>query len=262
MGESFHTPDVRLGPLTGADSLAFDIAIAVFIAVALYNAVELLVLVTINFKFHHGVYFWSMLLSTAAGVIPMSIGCLIDFFDFGPLWLMLAIIIIGWAFMVGGQSMVLWSRLHLVSRNDRALRLMLYVIVINTTILVIPTTVLYFGTAYLKTSEWGRAYDIMEIIQIIGFCVQECVISGFYIVEAIKLIRLYPSQTKRRTWIIYQLLALNLAAIVMDILLLVLQFANLYSVQVAVKATVYSIKLKLEFAVLGRLVFYCERPPL
>lgn len=48
---------------------------------------------------------------------------------------------------------------------------------------------------------------------------------------------------------------MNLAVISMDIALLVLQFSGYYYVQVPVKATVYSIKLKLEFAVLGKLVY-------
>lgn len=259
MGEPSYEPNIRLGPLDETAFLAVNIIIGVLIAVALYNAVELLALISIHFNRHHGTYFWSMLLSTAAGVIPLSIGCMIDFFDLGPLWLILIVISVGWIFMVGGQSVVLWSRLHLVTRNDRALSYLRNLIIVNTTILVIPTTVLYCGTAYLKSREWGRAYDIMEIIQIIGLCAQECLISGFYIVETIKLIRLYPSQDKLRTWIIYQLLALNLAAILMDAMLLVLQFEDMYHIQVVLKATVYSVKLKLEFAVLGRLVLYCDR---
>ncbi|KAK2768513.1 hypothetical protein FQN54_000368 [Arachnomyces sp. PD_36] len=261
MGGAFHEPSARLGPASD-NPVSIVIIIAVLIAVALYNATELLALILINFNNHHGIYFWSLLLSTAAGVIPLSLGCMIDYFELAPLWLILIVISVGWIFMVGGQSVVLYSRLHLVSRNDRALCSLRYLISVNTTALVVPTTVLYFGTAYMGSGEWSRAYGIMEIIQIIGICAQECIISGLYIVETIKLIRLYPNQDKARIWIIYQLLVLNLAAIMMDVLLLVLQFQNMYSVQVVLKATVYSIKLKLEFAVLGRLVLYCDRPPL
>jgi hypothetical protein len=259
MEQASHMSDVRLGPSN--EILAINIIISVLIAIALYNATELLALILINFNHHHGTYFWSMLLSTAAGVIPLSLGCLIDFFDIGPLWLMLVVIDVGWIFMVGGQSVILYSRLHLVWRNDRALGYLRHLITVNTTVLVIPTTVLYFGAAYSRSSAWTKGYTVMEIIQILGFCAQECLISGFYIFETVKLIQLRPDRSKQRTWIIYQLLALNLVAILMDVLLLVLQFVNLYYIQVVLKATVYSIKLKLEFAVLGRLVFYLGRPP-
>ena len=262
MEETSEEHSVRLGPADEATPLGIILIIAVLIVIALYNATELLVLILVNFNTHRGTYFWSMLLSTAAGVIPLSIGCMADYFDIGPLWLMLVIIDAGWIFMVGGQSVVLYSRLHLVSRNDQALRYLRYLIIVNTTVLVIPTTVLYFGTAYLRSKAWHKGYTIVEIIQIIGFCAQECLISAFYIVETVKILRLDPNRSKRRTLIIHQLLALNLAAILMDILLVALQFANLYYVQVVLKATVYSIKLKLEFAVLGRLVLYCDRLPL
>jgi hypothetical protein len=40
----------------------------------------------------------------------------------------------------------------------------------------------------------------------------------------------------------------------MDVTLLVLQYSGLYYVQVILKSPFYSIKLKLEFAILGKLV--------
>jgi hypothetical protein len=47
--------------------------------------------------------------------------------------------------------------------------------------------------------------------------------------------------------------------ILMDLVLVVLQYLNYYYTHVIFKATVYSVKLKLEFAVLGMLIAMVHR---
>lgn len=59
----------------------------------------------------------------------------------------------------------------------------------------------------------------------------------------------------------YQLFAINVIIILMDITLLGVEFANLYIVESVLKGVIYSIKLKLEFVVLGKLVQFVTRPP-
>ncbi|KAE8138919.1 hypothetical protein BDV38DRAFT_56614 [Aspergillus pseudotamarii] len=260
MDTTSNEASIRLEPLGGHGTFTIKTTSAAFLAIALYNAIELLILILANFHHHHGIYFWSMLLSTALGVIPFSIGAIIDLYNLGPLWLILVTIDLGWVFMVGGQSVVLYSRLHLVSRNDRVLRYLRYIIIIDTILLATPMSIIYFSTAYSKPTVWARAFYIMEVIQVIWFSVQECVISTFWIVETAKLIRLRPGYDRHRNRTMYEILAMNLAVISMDIALLVLQFSGYYYVQVPVKATVYSIKLKLEFAVLGKLVYLATHP--
>lgn len=68
------------------------------------------------------------------------------------------------------------------------------------------------------------------------------------------MMKLSPETDKRRNKILYELLAVNVTAILMDVTLVVLEYVGFYFTQVIFKATVYSIKLKLEFAVLGMLV--------
>jgi hypothetical protein len=50
------------------------------------------------------------------------------------------------------------------------------------------------------------------------------------------------------------LVSINVIIIVLDIALLSCEFANLYIIETTFKGVVYSIKLKLEFVVLGQLV--------
>jgi hypothetical protein len=132
-------------------------------------------------------------------------------------------------------------------------------IITNTVILIIPETVLYAGWAFSSSPPWNRGYDIIERIQITWFSTQEILLSAIYIMETIKLLRISPTEDKRRNMILYELIAINLIAISMDICLTVLEFLGFYFIQVGLKPLVYSIKLKLEFAVLGMLVYIVSR---
>jgi hypothetical protein len=56
--------------------------------------------------------------------------------------------------------------------------------------------------------------------------------------------------------LLYQLFTINVLIIFMDVALLGVEFANLYIIEATFKGVVYSVKLKLEFAVLGKLVSF------
>lgn len=236
------------------DSIGLRIAIGSFTGVAWYNSIELLILIFITFKRHSGLYFWSMLIS-AAGVLPYSVGFLMKFFGLftSATWFSVTLITVGWWTMVTGQALVLYSRLHLVLRSPTILRLVLGMIITSVFFFHVPTTVLTYGAnVSLNPNVFARAYDIMERIQLAGFFVQETIISSLYIWETNKMLKLNPERNSRK--IMVQLVTINLACILMDTALIAIEYATLYIYQTTLKATVYSVKLKLEFAVLGKLV--------
>lgn len=247
----------------------------------MYNAVELFILILVTFQRFHGLYFWSLVVS-ALGVILYAVGFLIKFFqllnpnqDVG--YVAVVLLTLGWYAMVSGQSVVLWSRLHLITASRRILRWTLYMIIINGVLLHSSTTVLTFGSNSNSLTEatlarFVRGYSIMEKIQMVGFFLQEFVLSAIYIRETVRLLRLSESvqddgrsfnggsaehgqlrtASVRKT--MYQLLAINVLIIIMDLALVGTEFANLYLIETTLKGAVYSIKLKLEFAVLSKLV--------
>lgn len=103
------------------------------------------------------------------------------------------------------------------------------------------------------------------------FFLQEIILSIIYIREAVRLLKVSevvqedigsiddgsgqsPSRNSNVRKTMYQLLAINVIIILMDLALLGVEFANLYLIETTLKGVVYSIKLKLEFAVLGKLV--------
>lgn len=235
-------------------SFAGKSTVLVFLSAGLYNAVELLVLIFLTFRQYRGLYFWSLLVSNVFGVIPTTVGAVLKFFAVGPPLLAIIISQIGFYAMVPVQSLVLYSRLHLVFHNERGLRFLLHLIIVVAAILLPPTTVTLFGSVYVQTFQWTEAFWIMERLQVTGFCAQEFLISFLYIWETTKLLKINPQRRRDRRKIMYQLVTINLAIVIMDTALLILEYLGLYYMQVSLKSFVYSVKLKLEFAVLGKLV--------
>ncbi|PLB46829.1 hypothetical protein P170DRAFT_362726 [Aspergillus steynii IBT 23096] len=241
------------GGYTGG-SLTLKIAIATLAGITWYNAVELIILVFVTFSQYSGLYFWSLFISSSVGLVPYSIGFLLKFFNLtDQTWLSVTFITVGWYCMVTGQSVVLYSRLHLLLPNHRILRRVLTMIIVNAVILHIPTTVLTYGSNLASGNlAYRRGYNVMEKIQMTGFCIQEFVLSALYIWETTRMLRLDPDRGKRK--IMYQLVAINLIIILLDVGLLVIEYRDLYIMETMIKGVVYSVKLKLEFAVLGKLV--------
>ncbi|KAL5334169.1 hypothetical protein BJX70DRAFT_379007 [Aspergillus crustosus] len=239
-------------------SFANKAVVTVFLAIALFNSLELIVLVCWTFRQYKGLYFWSLLISSL-GIIPYVVGSILHFYNVGPLPLGLAISYIGFLTIVPPQSFVLYSRLFLVVYNEKILRHLLDAIIITSIVLSIPNTVMFFGSAFIRNPTWNYGYNVMERLQVTGFCIQELAISLLYIRSTVKLLRLSPEGKDRAKRILYELLAISFVVIGLDIAIIVIQYLNFYYLQVCFKVLVYSIKLKLELAVLGRLVKIMKR---
>ena len=230
-------------------------AIVVFVAIALYNACELAVLIPLTFRRYRSLYFWSLLTSTILGVIPATLGPTLQYFNYGPLWLVLVLSNVGFVLMVPNQSVVLYSRLHLVSQSTLMLGFVRWLVIFSLLAIAAPTIILDFGWSYIpQSATWSRGFEVIERIQVTWFTVQECLISTVYIWETVRLIKLSPEEDKRRHMVLYELFAVNVTFIIMDLALVIIEYLGFYFAQIILKATVYSIKLKMEFAVLGMLV--------
>lgn len=92
----------------------------------------------------------------------------------------------------------------------------------------------------------------MEKIQMSGFFCQEVVLSSIYIIETARILKHSLQPNTRKT--MQQLIIINVIIIVMDLGLLSLEAASLYILETLFKGVLYSVKLKLEFAILGKLV--------
>ncbi|KAJ5779545.1 hypothetical protein N7457_007265 [Penicillium paradoxum] len=228
---------------------------ACLISIAWYNALELIVLCFTTFKRYGGCYFWCLLIASFS-IIPFGLGYLLLIFNIYTNMFPVAMELVAWVGMVTGQSLVLWSRLHLVCHSQTILRATLTMIIINAIVLHIPGFVLELGSHSKQSSLFTHGFNIFERIQLVGFSVQEIILSLIYSWEAVRLLNLRPRGHYRGTLV--QLLIVNVIMILMDAAVIGLQYSGLFDIHVTLKAMVYSVKLKLEYAVLGKLVVITE----
>ena len=158
--------------------------------------------------------------------------------------------------MVTGQSVVLYSRIHLVVQNPKVFRMVLAMIIVDAIIFHFPTTVMTSGANSNYENIFVRPYRIMEKIQMTAFSLQETIISGIYAHAALRLYG--PKYKAGNPKPVVELLIVNIMIIAMDICLLGVEYAGLYTIEVVMKSLIYSIKLKLEFAVLTELKNYAS----
>lgn len=236
-------------------TLPIAMTMAAFASIAIYNVIELAIIIITTFKRRRGLYFYSFIVATA-GIVPYTLGFIFKFFNVIPQTMIsVTMIVVGWCFMVTGQSMVLYSRLHLVVQDSRILHFVLAMIITNVVICHIPTSVLVFGANSNNPGPYITPYSIYEKVQITIFFIQEVVISGLYIYSSANILK--PSgniQAESIRRAMTQLISINAFIVVLDLTLLATEYAGHYEIQVMYKAALYSIKLKMEFRILTQLV--------
>ncbi|KAH7470084.1 hypothetical protein IWW34DRAFT_887820 [Fusarium oxysporum f. sp. albedinis] len=240
------------GPITA--SLPVDMTIAGFFAIACYNCVEILISLLNRFRRHDGLYFWSIVVATL-GIVLHSIVVLLRYYSLGPNFLLAALTCVGWYGMVTGQSVVLYSRLHLIVSDRAKTRWVLVMIITDFFILHVPVTVLFLGSNTRQSSRFLPAFNLYERIQLAGFSIQETIISGLYIWEASRGLK--PIFAIRRTTerkVIRHLIIVNVLVVLLDVSLIITQYLDQFQIATTYKPVVYSIKLKMEFVVLNKLL--------
>jgi hypothetical protein len=119
---------LHIGPLASTTEV---VAFLVLTGMAWFNAIELIWTIFVSFHRWTGRYFACLVVATL-GVFLYQIN--VFFMIFAPSFkahAVIACIGIGWSAMVTGQSLVLWSRLHLVCRSQWKLNAILYMIIID-----------------------------------------------------------------------------------------------------------------------------------
>ncbi|KAH7146153.1 hypothetical protein EDB81DRAFT_607800, partial [Dactylonectria macrodidyma] len=167
--------------------------------------------------------------------------------------------ILGWCLMVTGQSIVLWSRLHLVVDHPLKIRLVLLMIIINGVALHIPQTIIFI---LLQTDPetYLHTFVVYERVEIVLFSMQESIISGLFLWEGYHsfqaVIALRGAEGRK---IVAQLVALFLVNLLLDSVLVTLEYTDNFDLETASKPLIYSIKLKVEFIILNRLLTFIRQ---
>lgn len=238
------------GPLP-EDTTRTSLLVAM-LTLAIYMAfiVDLKVLST--FKRRNTLYFWSILL-TSWGIMSHSTGIILKWFVGRCPWTVnTAFATFGWWGMVTGQSLVLYSRLHLVVRDQRVLRFVLTMVVVDFLLFQVPTTVLTFGSNQKNPGMWLKIYNIYERIQLIVFTLQELIISMIYIRAAFKMLQ--PGDSAKAENTRKLLIYLNILCIVLDVIFVIQVYVGDWVYKTGTQSLAYAIKLSIEFIVLNKLM--------
>lgn len=141
-------------------------------------------------------------------------------------------------------------------------------IIINGIVFHVSTEVVLFGAYYAaQHTAFADAYKYIEKIQMTGFTIQELILSGLYVWKTLDIIHATASATtaatfnrkKRTSRIMWQLFSINVLIVIMDVALLVIEYQDRHVFQQALKGVIYSVKLKMEFAILSKLVALTSR---
>ena len=182
----------------------------------------------VTFKRHSGLYFWSIIVTTC-GIILQTTGYILkEFKNDCPAILTTIICKLGWVANVSGFSIVLWSRLHLVVRSRRVLRLVLAMIIVDGILLHTPIVVCEFGLISRHHHEYIQPMEILERIQQTVFTVQETIIACLYIYNTARFLNGgYATHTRK---VIGLLVSVQVFVFVCDVGLTTFDYRNMVSI--------------------------------
>ncbi|KAK6854946.1 hypothetical protein PG995_008478 [Apiospora arundinis] len=272
--------DTKLGrDITLHDSLTPGhlVAVTILLSVSLWNAIEMVPLVFFTFKRFRTLYFWSMCAATL-GIMVCTTSQIISTWGPEPFnrtrLIASSISCVGWVPMVTGQSLVLYSRLHLLDVPPRTLKILRFMIIFDGITLHSIGTAFTLEPLITQSRRLEHVYKTFEKVQITAFMAQEFVLSGMYMWKAHEFLgqfkcplqlsrsRLSPGRTPPRDSVMGLLLGLiiaNVVVMLLDVTIIVLEYAGLHEVQLSYKTFAYALKLKIELSILNQLVGFVRR---
>ncbi|TGJ84696.1 hypothetical protein E0Z10_g4084 [Xylaria hypoxylon] len=246
------------GPIADTVSLSISMVIAGLFAISVYNSLEIYISIYRTFRRRQGLYFWSAICANT-GIPILSVSSLLRFFALAPAGPMSIVIDIGWWMMVTGQSLMVYSRLHLVIGDPRKLRWLLCMVIGMFLFVQVPVGILFIANNYYRGPNMETpittVFDGTEKTQLVVLSLQEVILSGLYVYEWANMRKQIEITKGRKVQTMFhELVTLFVVVVALDISLIIIQFANLFEIQVTYKPLVYSIKLKVETFVLNNLV--------
>ncbi|KAF4121876.1 integral membrane protein [Geosmithia morbida] len=240
---------------TAKANLPLHMTVAAFTGIAWYNVLELNLAVYLTFRRRSGLYFWSVV-SSIWGIAVHSSAFVLKLYGVVPQYgVTVTLITLGWYAMVTGQALVLYSRLHLVVGDvPRLVTAVLAMIVLNAVCMHVPMTVLTYGSNSPHWRDFVDGFRVMEKLQMSVFCVQEFAISAVYIWATLRFLGGPVWHRRHVRSVMLQLFWINVAIIAMDLAMLTMEYLGRYFLEAVMKGAIYSVKLKLEFAVLNQLM--------
>ncbi|KAI4185052.1 MAG: hypothetical protein L6R41_004349 [Letrouitia leprolyta] len=239
-----------------------DRAASAFIGITFFLCLETLFEIFRIFKKRRGLYFWSLFLGVTSCFVD-AIAITLKYLVHGstsywPLYTLFGLS--GWTCFSLCQLIVLYSRLHLLVDDPRLQRWVLYLICACALFFNLPTWIVVwpaYNTDPEITKRWSPPDAIVERFTQIGFTLAECVVSGVYFHALRRLLTYKPTVRQRRVFL--DLVYVNVATILFDVLTTVLVYLNQLGISHPVQVLSYILKFRLEFAVLNQLMAVAAR---
>ncbi|KAJ0413793.1 hypothetical protein BJY00DRAFT_296213 [Aspergillus carlsbadensis] len=227
---------------------AFIIA---FLAIAAYNTLELLIWIFHFFKRRRGLYFWSILACTLS-VGLFTLASILQAFVLAPLTFTIPVVAISFPTMLAAQSLILYSRLHLISTPSALLRFVFWGIIVTSVFLHIPFAINSIGFT-VNTARFSPPQVYVEWYMITGDVAREVFICGLYLYQAIRQLRpIIEMKGQAGRCIMVHLMLVNVAVIVFNVLALCVVYKGPSMMGSAYLSFAQSVKLRMEFVVLLR----------
>ncbi|KAK7977406.1 hypothetical protein PG988_004896 [Apiospora saccharicola] len=232
------------------------IPVVVLEAIAIWNCIELFFMIFVTLRRKRGCYFWSLIVATGGIPILATANILNNLGLTNNRILVAFLILLGWMPMVVGQAFVLYSRLHLMFVTAFQLRLVLAMIITVAIVTSVPAWVLVIASNAPSPAarRFLLPYSIYEKIQVVLFFLEESCLSAIYIWKCYRFWneQKLRARTKIRNMLIH-LFFVHVLVLCLDISIIYFEWSGNYLIQTSYKAFVYSIKLKVEFSILGSL---------
>ncbi|CAD6442037.1 b7505ff0-3ab8-4e71-8bc7-f71c3e39f1ea [Sclerotinia trifoliorum] len=248
------------------NDLSISMTMAAFIGISWYIGIEINFTLFVLFSRWRGLYFWSCALCSWGVILQPLFIILADFGVWDNLTGSITMIYLTWFLMVVPQSWVLYSRLHLIVQRHKLLRGIWVILIFNSVVFSVPTIIIGTIAQATTINPSLKSFNLIwDRIQLTVYFVQETMLSILYIYETRKYLSAKSflhqrgaasSSTHRDTnnSVFWHLIYMNLMVIILDIVLLGIQYAGLFYLQGAFKPCVYGVKLKVEFLVLNSLI--------
>ncbi|KAF2426247.1 hypothetical protein EJ08DRAFT_375765 [Tothia fuscella] len=222
--------------------------IAAFHAVTYWMCLELTIHLFYTFNRRSTLYFWSILVSICS-IISMTI--LLELIIF--VYPLTELVVLGVQRTLTSITyvafiMVLYSRLHLVTRNRVLLRGVIYTIIVIALFLNIPNVVLLCVPKMIQRPSLFQTLYYFNVV--VG--AQEIVLSTMYIYLFYKFARAGSFEQRDRGTFLLLILA-QLIIVITDVAMIVLICIRYNLLRMMLVPFTYALKLRLEFLVLNRL---------
>ncbi|RAK96026.1 uncharacterized protein BO80DRAFT_315202, partial [Aspergillus ibericus CBS 121593] len=229
--------------------------VVAFVSISAFSSMGLVYLIFDFFKRRRGLYFWSLLIASVGTIIACAF-CLLFIFGNADTLLPSSIgVVLSYTTISVSNSLVLYSRVHLVT-GGRKPRWILYMIIGSVLLLQFPHVITVPAAAAVHgRGNWTQAVMILEKISVVGYCLREMIILGFYAWATIRNLRpLIFLRGRQGRKLIIALIFAGGVSFALDTANMVVDFTVASAVVAAFVPFIISTKLLVEFAALNKLI--------